>query len=185
MNFRFFTGAVTAGSVMDGIVSPASLINASKLEKVESMPLSCVYPNTFRMAQPKKSVAKAKIPAALREEVWRHWMGEAFKAKCCVTWCTNHITAFDFAVGHNVPESKGGSLTLSNLRPICARCNSSMGANYTIDEWNQLAVAPPSFWTRLCCCATVDVSPVVIVGIVNKPMLKAKLSAPPSSSSTK
>jgi hypothetical protein len=187
MNFRFFTGAaIDSIGVKEGIVNPASLINASKLEKVESIPLSCVYQNTFRMAQPKKQgMAKAKIPAALREEVWRHWMGEAFKAKCCVTWCTNQITAFDFAVGHNVPESKGGSLTLSNLRPICSRCNSSMGANYTIDEWNQLAVAPPSFWARLCCCATVDVSPVVIVGIVNKPMLKARLSAPPSSPSTK
>lgn len=60
-----------------------------------------------------------------------------------------------------------------------------MGANYTIDEWNQLAVPPPSFWARLCCCATADVSPFVIVGMVSPPMLKAKLSAPSSSPSTK
>ena len=127
---------------------------------------------------------KAKIPAALREEVWRHWMGEAFKAKCCVTWCTNHVTAFDFAVGHNVPEAKGGSLDLSNLRPICSRCNSSMGANYTIDEWNRLAAAPPSIWLRIFCCATADVSPTVIMGLV-KGYPEGKLSKPPSSSSTK
>ena len=27
--------------------------------------------------------------------------------------------------------------SLKNLKPICARCNSSMGDRYTIDEWNE------------------------------------------------
>ena len=27
-------------------------------------------------------------------------------------------------------------MTLDNLKPICDRCNYSMGANYTIDEWD-------------------------------------------------
>jgi len=106
---------------------------------------------------------KAKIPLALREEVWRHWMGEKFKSKCCVTWCTNMLTAFDFAVGHNIPESKGGTLTLSNLRPICNRCNTSMGANYTIDEWNRLSPVPSTCGGFFACCVSAPVVPPEIV----------------------
>ena len=78
---------------------------------------------------------KAKIPAALREQVWISQMGRKFEGKCCVDWCTNTITVFDFQSGHNIPESKGGKTTLENLIPICGRCNLSMGNQYTIDQW--------------------------------------------------
>lgn len=81
---------------------------------------------------------KKTIPKALREQVWRNHIGESFKGKCVVKWCTNVISVFQFEVGHNIPESKGGSLHLTNLRPICSRCNSSMNNNYTIDEWNRM-----------------------------------------------
>lgn len=84
---------------------------------------------------------KAKIPKAIREQVWRNHAGELFEGKCFVTWCTNRITVFDFEVGHNIPESKGGSLDLTNLRPLCGRCNCSMGNMYTIDEWNKIGHA--------------------------------------------
>ena len=90
-------------------------------------------------------------------------MGDKFKSKCCVTWCTNQLSAFDFAVGHNIPEAKGGTLELGNLRPICNRCNTSMGANYTIDEWNLLSPTPrPWCW---CCAGTPVVPPNVIDGV--------------------
>jgi hypothetical protein len=87
------------------------------------------------MARNKK---KAKIPKALREQVWRTVCKDAFEAKCPIKWCQNRITVFDFEVGHNIPESKGGTLDIHNLRPICGRCNCSMSNNYTIDEWNTL-----------------------------------------------
>lgn len=86
---------------------------------------------------------KEKIPKALREQVWRSLCGEVFQAKCNVVWCTNVINVFDFEVGHNIPESKGGTLRLDNLRPICVQCNRSMSNHYTIDEWNKLG-APKS-----------------------------------------
>ena len=81
---------------------------------------------------------KERIPKALREQVWRTICGDKFETKCNVTWCTNTINVFDFEVGHNVPESKGGTLGLDNLRPICSQCNRSMSNHYTIDEWNKL-----------------------------------------------
>ena len=86
----------------------------------------------------KKSKNKATIPKALREQVWLKIFGESFKHKCYVSWCSNEINVFDFHVGHDKPESKGGSLDVDNLKPICARCNLSMSNNYTIKQWNAL-----------------------------------------------
>jgi len=87
---------------------------------------------------------KARIPKALREQVWLHFNGKRFENKCYVKWCTNKINVFNFQCGHNVPEnpkdkriSKGLTI-LENLRPICCRCNLSMSNIYTIDEWNDL-----------------------------------------------
>ena len=84
------------------------------------------------------SAPKATIPRALREQVWVQYAGHVFEKKCTVTWCKNTITVFDFEVGHNIPESKGGTLQITNLRPLCSRCNRSMSDTYSIDEWNRL-----------------------------------------------
>jgi len=81
---------------------------------------------------------KTKIPKALREQVWIHFNGKIYEHKCYVYWCKNVIDVFNFQVGHNIPESKGGPTVLENLRPICSSCNLSMGNRYTIDEWNKL-----------------------------------------------
>ena len=83
---------------------------------------------------------KQKIPGALREQVWLVYLGDKnFKHKCKVTWCENIITPFNFEVGHNIPESKGGLTEIDNLRPICSKCNKSMRDNYTIDEFSELS----------------------------------------------
>jgi len=88
--------------------------------------------------EPQPHYRKDKIPKALREQVWVTYIGNKFKTKCTVFWCKNKITVFDYHVGHNIPESHGGTLSISNLRPICARCNLSMSDNYTIDSWNSM-----------------------------------------------
>ena len=82
---------------------------------------------------------KASIPKALREQVWIQTMGRTFEKKCYVHWCENVINVFDFHVGHDKPESEGGTLEITNLKPICARCNLSMSDNYTIQEWCDLS----------------------------------------------
>jgi 5-methylcytosine-specific restriction endonuclease McrA len=90
----------------------------------------------------KKGRARKKaIPVRLREAVWTAHMGKVFEEKCTVTWCTNRITVFDFQCGHDIPESKGGETTIKNLRPICGRCNLSMGNRYSLEEWNRLTPA--------------------------------------------
>jgi len=88
-----------------------------------------------------KNIPKAKrknIPKAVREQVWIQYIGKRFKNKCYIHWCKNKINVFNFHVGHNKPESKGGTLNLNNLRPICSRCNLSMSNNYTITQWNKI-----------------------------------------------
>jgi 5-methylcytosine-specific restriction endonuclease McrA len=81
---------------------------------------------------------KKNIPKAIREQCWLQTMGKIFEHKCYITWCNNTINVFDFHVGHDKPESKGGNLSIDNLKPICSRCNQSMSNNYTIEEWNKL-----------------------------------------------
>tara|TARA_B100000674_G_scaffold417563_1_gene367581 strand:+ start:3787 stop:4059 length:273 start_codon:yes stop_codon:yes gene_type:complete len=78
-----------------------------------------------------------QIPRAVREQLWLNTFGEKFKDKCNIEWCNNTINVFDFTAGHNIPKSKGGSNNLSNLKPICSRCNLSMSNKYTIDQWNE------------------------------------------------
>ncbi len=90
---------------------------------------------TVQKAHPYK---KKKISQALREQVWLARFGRVFEHKCYVTWCKNTVTVFDFESGHNIPESKGGKTDLTNLYPICRKCNGSMGDRYSIDEWNSL-----------------------------------------------
>ena len=93
---------------------------------------------------------KTKIPKALREQVWISEFGRVFQHSCYVRWCQNDINVFDFHVGHDTPESQGGTLELGNLKPICARCNLSTSDNYTIKEWSQLR-NPKKTWYQFLC----------------------------------
>jgi 5-methylcytosine-specific restriction endonuclease McrA len=98
---------------------------------------------------------KATIPKALREQVWVTYAGRVFHRKCLVPWCQNTMTVFDFHVGHDVPESQGGATEIGNLRPICARCNLSMGSQYTVQEWSRMsAPVPRTWWAWICRCNT-------------------------------
>jgi 5-methylcytosine-specific restriction endonuclease McrA len=86
----------------------------------------------------KRKKSKERIPKAIREQTWLKSFGKKYEHKCYISWCDNIISVFDFHVGHDKPESKGGKLSVDNLKPICARCNLSMSNNYTIAEWDKL-----------------------------------------------
>lgn len=81
---------------------------------------------------------KNKIPKAIRQQVWIKYNGKLFENKCHVIWCNNTISVFNYHVGHNIPEVKGGKNDIQNLRPICPNCNLSMSSKYSIDQWNDL-----------------------------------------------
>ncbi len=94
-----------------------------------------------------KDYKKQTIPKALREQCWLHNFGKKYEHSCYIKWCSNKISVFDFHVGHNIPECKGGKLCLENVKPICSRCNQSMGSQYTITEWMKL----DENQTQSCC----------------------------------
>lgn len=91
----------------------------------------------YKIPTPKKQ-RKESIPKRLRELVWTMHNGDTYSNKCYVDWCNNTINVFNFQVGHDIPESKGGKTEINNLKPICSNCNLSMGNKFTINEWNKL-----------------------------------------------
>ena len=91
---------------------------------------------------------KENIPKALREQVWIKYIGKKYEVKCTINWCENTISVCNFHVCHNIPESKGGSMNIENLRRICSNCNLSMGSKYSIDEWNKIGVCKKVSWCR-------------------------------------
>lgn len=76
---------------------------------------------------------KKRIPAAIKRLVWNIYVGETIgKTKCmCCNW--TDITQSSFHCGHVIAESRGGQITVDNLRPICQNCNSSMGSENMMD----------------------------------------------------
>jgi len=113
--------------------------------------------NKAKLIDKVRHIEKASIPKALREQVWIRYAGRQFERKCLVPWCANIMTVFDFHVGHNIPESAGGATEIRNLRPICARCNLSMGSQYSISEWAALS-KPKRSWSDwfICYTPTID-----------------------------
>lgn len=72
-------------------------------------------------------VEKNEIPAKIRREVWRQWARDG-SAACFA--CDEPLSAERWHCGHITPCSHGGSPRLHNLRPLCPRCNLSMGATH-------------------------------------------------------
>ena len=111
------------------------IINNKKGDNFKS---STYHAHIKKKSNVKKKRKKRKIPFKLRQQVWLNTNGKNYECKCFVDWCSNTIDVFNYQVGHDIPESKGGTLSLDNLKPICSNCNLSMSNNYTIKEWNNI-----------------------------------------------
>lgn len=74
-----------------------------------------------------KKKKKKPISATIKRLVWNTNIGEdvgKYKCMCCNS---TDITQMSFNCGHIVAEANGGETIVSNLKPICQNCNSSMG----------------------------------------------------------
>ena len=81
---------------------------------------------------PKRNKRK-QIPKMIRGKVWEQYHGTSLMGDCYC--CKREMHAFDaWHVGHIIPHAHGGSDTVSNLRPLCASCNTSMGTQ-NMDEF--------------------------------------------------
>ena len=78
--------------------------------------------------EPKKKEPKKKsIPSAIKKLVWNKNIGEDIGKSKCYCCKSTDISQTYFHCGHVIAESKGGKTIVSNLKPICQNCNSSMG----------------------------------------------------------
>jgi hypothetical protein len=79
---------------------------------------------------PKK---KNAIPKAVKQDVWNLYIGAHIMEHRCLCCKKTYIKNNQFHCGHVVAEKCGGSLEISNLRPICSSCNYSMGTEDMIE----------------------------------------------------
>jgi len=73
-----------------------------------------------------KKTKKERTLKTIQAAVWQDTPGRVYEALCYACLRTL-ITVFNFDCGHIVAKSKGGKAVVTNLRPICRCCNSSMG----------------------------------------------------------
>ena len=70
---------------------------------------------------------KQPISSTIKRLVWNtNICEEKGKSKCLCCKSTD-ISQMSFHCGHIIAESNGGETIVSNLKPICQNCNSSMG----------------------------------------------------------
>ena len=81
-----------------------------------------------------KKYKKKPIPATLKRLVWNKWIGEEIGKSKCLCCNVTDINQMSFNCGHIIAECKGGETIVSNLKPICQNCNSSM-ASMNMDEF--------------------------------------------------
>jgi len=85
-----------------------------------------------------KKKKKKSISATVKRLVWNTNIGEDIgKAKCLCCNSTD-ITQMSFNCGHIIAEANGGETIVSNLKPICQNCNSSMGTKNMHDFMKSL-----------------------------------------------
>lgn len=82
---------------------------------------------------PKKERKKENIPKSVKTHVWNLYIGSHINEHRCLCCKKTYVKNTDFHCGHVVSENDGGTREISNLRPICAPCNHSMGSLNMID----------------------------------------------------
>jgi hypothetical protein len=93
-------------------------------------------PKPLKHLTTKPTIHKRKqIPKMIRSRVWHIYHKDSIKGECYC--CKRELDAFDaWHAGHIVPHANGGADIPSNLRPVCASCNTSMGTE-NMDEFKE------------------------------------------------
>jgi hypothetical protein len=72
-------------------------------------------------------IKKKYIRSTIKRLVWNTNIGESEGKSKCLCCKLTEISQMSFHCGHIIAESNGGETIVSNLKPICQNCNSSMG----------------------------------------------------------
>ena len=76
----------------------------------------------------KTKIPKKQIHESLKTSVWNKYIGQDKGTAPCWVCRFTPITQREFDTGHVIAEINGGATHIDNLRPICRKCNLSMGA---------------------------------------------------------
>jgi len=93
--------------------------------------------NTCKKEETKKK-KKKPISATIKRLVWNTNIGEDIGKSKCMCCKSTDITQMSFNCGHILAEANGGDTIVSNLKPICQNCNSSMGTKNMEDFMKSL-----------------------------------------------
>jgi hypothetical protein len=96
-------------------VLPTEEVDTSKQEETTEEGLQPIH------------LRRKKIPIHIKTLVWNEYIGHDVNDNKCLCCKKEKINVRNFHCGHVIAESKGGDLTIKNLRPICAPCNQAMG----------------------------------------------------------
>ena len=81
------------------------------------------------------STKKRTIDKPTRVRTWNHWVGTNVGLTTCLICNDRTIDkSGDYHCAHVVAASRGGGVAISNLRPSCQMCNTSMGDS-NMFEW--------------------------------------------------
>jgi hypothetical protein len=91
------------------------------------------------MSATSKVKNKTNISIMLKRIVWNNYFGEECGKAKCPCCKLSDITQLTFHCGHIMAEAHGGQTVPSNLMPLCASCNLSMGTKNAYDIINMLS----------------------------------------------
>jgi predicted GTPase len=70
---------------------------------------------------------RTKLPKVVRDQTWNTYIGNEKSIGDCYV-CGKDISIQYYECGHIISVKDGGSDTIDNLRPVCGKCNKSVGA---------------------------------------------------------
>jgi len=74
----------------------------------------------------------------MRTQVWNEYIGIDIGSIICPYCCANKISQLNFECGHVISEANNGKIELDNFRPICNKCNKSIGKKtMDVNKWNE------------------------------------------------
>jgi 5-methylcytosine-specific restriction endonuclease McrA len=100
----------------------------SDLTKHQNRKIAC---DSIKSAKTKK----VKIPKALKTAIWNRDFPNIKQGKCYT--CERIVYDDDFQAAHIIPESKGGTIDIDNLKVSCKACNTSCGTK-NLHEFNAM-----------------------------------------------
>ena len=77
------------------------------------------------------------IPKRIKNQVWNHYIGKDKGIALCCVCRQKEIEKDEFTCGHVKSDNDGGTLKISNLRPICTACNTSMNSTHMRTYMNE------------------------------------------------